>query len=361
MVVAWGGVWADGSNKVQASFYDPSRGAWSLATVDPAAGVPHAENAYRPALTRTDSHVYGAWRAADRHLQLLVMPIGSTIEVTSPDGGESWRAGSTQNITWQQNGLSGNVTVDLYKGGTKSATIATPTASSGTYAWAIPSGQALGTDYKIRVFQDSVSDSSDANFSIFSASTPEISLSRNALVFKALTSGPKTPAQQVLLNNSGGGTLSWTASSSQGWLSVSPGSGTGNGLLTISVNPAGLSTGSYSGTVTVSDPNALLQNAAIAVSLTVSSSGTSPFGVFDIPASGSTVRGSIPIGGWALDDVGTAKVEIRREPVATDPPAAIGADGLIYVGDAIFIDGARPDVETAYPAHPLNSRGGWGC
>jgi len=360
VVVAWGGVWADGSNKVQASFYDPSRGAWSLATVDPAAGVPQAENAYRPALTRTDSHVYGVWRAADRHLQLLVMPIGSSIEVSSPDGGERWRAGSTQNITWRQNGLSGNVTIDLYKGGTKSATIATPTASSGTYAWAIPSGQTLGTDYRIRVFQEGVSDSSDANFSIISASTPEIALSRSSLAFKALTYGPKTPAQQVYLNNIGGGTLAWTASSNQGWLSVSPSSGTGNGLLTISVNPSGLSSGSYSGTVTVSDPDALAPNVAINVSLAVASSGSSPFGVFDIPATGSTVRGSIAVSGWALDDVGMAKVEIRRNPVSGDPAEAIGADGLIYIGDAVFVDGARPDVETAFPGYPLNSRGGWG-
>ena len=32
----------------------------------------------------------------------------------------------------------------------------------------------------------------------------------------------------------------------------------------------------------------------------------------------------------------------------------------IYVGEAVFIDGARPDVQTAYPTMPRNSRAGWG-
>ena len=32
----------------------------------------------------------------------------------------------------------------------------------------------------------------------------------------------------------------------------------------------------------------------------------------------------------------------------------------IYIGDAVFIDDARPDVAAAYPALPRNYRGGWG-
>jgi hypothetical protein len=359
VVVAWGEV-RSGANLVRASLYDPRTHAWSVSTVDPAAGIPDSPNSYRVAMTSNHTNIYGVWRGGNGNMKLFIMPIGSALAVTSPNGGERWRAGSTQNITWQQNGLSGDVTIDLYKNGTKSATIATPTASSGTYAWVIPSGQTLGSDYKIRVFQASVSDSSDADFSIISATTPEIALSRSALIYKSLISGPKTPAQQIYINNIGGGSLTWTASASRSWISVNPGNGTGNGLLTIGVNPAGLSAGSYSGTVTVSDPNALVQNAVITVSLNVSSSGSSPFGVFDIPATGSTVRGSIAISGWALDDIGTAKVEVRRNPVAGDPAEAIGADGLIYIGDAVFVDGARPDIETAFPGYPMNSRGGWG-
>ena len=30
------------------------------------------------------------------------------------------------------------------------------------------------------------------------------------------------------------------------------------------------------------------------------------------------------------------------------------------MGVAVFIDGARPDVQAAFPNYPMNSRGGWG-
>ena len=33
---------------------------------------------------------------------------------------------------------------------------------------------------------------------------------------------------------------------------------------------------------------------------------------------------------------------------------------LVYIGDAAFVEGARPDVEAMYPDYPNNSRAGWG-
>jgi Leucine-rich repeat (LRR) protein len=75
-----------------------------------------------------------------------------------------------------------------------------------------------------------------------------------------------------------------------------------------------------------------------------------PFGEFATPLNGSTVSGSIAITGWALDDRGMDGVKIYREQENT----------LIYIGDAIFIEGARPDVEIAYPGYPDNKKAGWG-
>ncbi|OGD26039.1 MAG: hypothetical protein A2V57_00810 [Candidatus Aminicenantes bacterium RBG_19FT_COMBO_65_30] len=74
-VVAWGQVGTDGSNEVKASFYDPVRRTWTLNTVDPAAGIPEQEGAYRVAMTRTDTDLYGVWRASTGHLMLFVMPV----------------------------------------------------------------------------------------------------------------------------------------------------------------------------------------------------------------------------------------------------------------------------------------------
>jgi surfactin synthase thioesterase subunit len=90
------------------------------------------------------------------------------IAVTSPDGGESWQAGSSQTITWTDN-ISENVTIDLYKGGTFHSVISTSTTSDGTRSWDIPFALEAGTDYKVKVtsvISPGITDFSDANFTI---------------------------------------------------------------------------------------------------------------------------------------------------------------------------------------------------
>lgn len=49
--------------------------------------------------------------------------------------------------------------------------------------------------------------------------------------------GPFTPSrQQYSVNNSGGGILKWTTSADQNWVTVTPGSGTNSGTVTVSIN-----------------------------------------------------------------------------------------------------------------------------
>jgi hypothetical protein len=79
-----------------------------------------------------------------------------------------------------------------------------------------------------------------------------------------------------------------------------------------------------------------------------------PFGSLDAPADGALVSGSIAVGGWALDDLEVRRVQIFRDPVAGEPAVQL------FIGTAVFIAGARPDVRAAYPTYPLNDRGGWG-
>ena len=90
--------------------------------------------------------------------------------VTSPNGGESWQAGTTHNITWTQTALTGSVTIDFYKGGSYDSNIGTAAATAGTYSWPIPSSLAPGDDYEVRIHQGAVSDSSDNPFSIIAPS-----------------------------------------------------------------------------------------------------------------------------------------------------------------------------------------------
>jgi hypothetical protein len=75
------------------------------------------------------------------------------------------------------------------------------------------------------------------------------------------------------------------------------------------------------------------------------------------------VAGSIALTGWALDVEQVTRVTVCRDPVAGEPAPANGncaGNAEIYIGDAVFIDGARPDIQADYPTLPLNRRAGWG-
>ncbi|HRY65759.1 MAG TPA: FG-GAP-like repeat-containing protein [Candidatus Aminicenantes bacterium] len=95
--------------------------------------------------------------------------VPATITVTSPNGGEAWTAGTSHAVTWTSTGLADSVTIDLYKGGVYSKTLGTAAATAGTFAWTIASNETAGTDYRVLVWQGSVSDDSDADFTVTAA------------------------------------------------------------------------------------------------------------------------------------------------------------------------------------------------
>jgi hypothetical protein len=197
-------------------------------------------------------------------------------------------------------------------------------------------------------------------------------LEKTALTFGATTSGgtfvSQTPAQSVRLTQSGVGSVTWTATSNQPWLQVSPASGAGSATLTIGVTPATAlpPSGTVTGQITIALTGAANTLPPIAVTLTLVPSGTTlaPFGIVDTPTNNRTgVTGAVPFTGWALDDLEVARVSICRDAfgaeVAPIDPNCGGA-AQIFVGFAVFIDGARPDVASAFPEFPLATRGGWG-
>ena len=194
--------------------------------------------------------------------------------------------------------------------------------------------------------------------------TALLSVDRRSLNFGAEAGKDGTSGQKIYIKNIGpaGTTLHWTASDDKTWINLDSMGGTGNGVLTVRVLPKTLAAGTYTGQVRVEDPQALLSPQLIDVTLKVNPAGsdTDPFGVFETPTNNTTVSGSIPVTGWVMDDVEVLRVEIKRNSHASDPKEAIGADDLVLIGDAIFVKGARPDIEQIYPSYPLNDRAGWG-
>jgi hypothetical protein len=171
-----------------------------------------------------------------------------------------------------------------------------------------------------------------------------------------LTSITTVPSINVTLDSN----VSWTASSNQAFVSVSPASGSGKQTLTLQVDPIGLPATGYAPATTITVVAAGVTNDVV-VFIDVYAPGTTaaPFGFLDTPADGlGGVQGATPITGWSLDDIGIDRVEIWRDPVNGDPPPA--ANGKVFIGRGTFVSGARPDVASQFWTYPEAGRAGWG-
>jgi hypothetical protein len=194
--------------------------------------------------------------------------------------------------------------------------------------------------------------------------TPEFSIDRTTLYFGFLkNSTAQTGIQTITVSNSGSAALIWKAfvfeddldyDHESEWLKITNIMGTQSGRVGVFVNPLGLDVGVYDGAVKFTDPNASNSPQIVNVILTVyaSQSDAHPFGSFDTPVDGSLVMSSIPVTGWALDDIGIDEVTIWRD--------AEDGSREIYIGEAVQVEGPRPDIEQAYPTYPMSYKAGWG-
>ncbi len=178
------------------------------------------------------------------------------ITVTAPNGGETWSALTSHNITWNTLGTSGNYNIYYsVDGGASWITIATNYASAtGTYAWNVPNNPSV--QCKVRVMDyvtNCMVDESNNNFTILAA-TP-ILLTPN---------GGET--LQVGCNY----TITWTASTFFSAVKLEYSTNNGGSWTTITTSTS--NTGSYSWTV----PN------AVSINCLIRASNTSDLTSFDV-------------------------------------------------------------------------------
>ncbi|SVD12305.1 uncharacterized protein METZ01_LOCUS365159, partial [marine metagenome] len=101
------------------------------------------------------------------------------IELTSPNGGETWELGTTHSITWTTSHSSENVAIELYKNNTSYQVLSAATASTGSYNWNIAATMDESSSYKVRialVSDPSIYDESDNSFSLTSTPQPAITV-----------------------------------------------------------------------------------------------------------------------------------------------------------------------------------------
>ncbi len=168
-----------------------------------------------------------------------------------------------------------------------------------------------------------------------SATPPTMTLDKTSLRFGAVSNlvtlkGLSTinlipPSPQIVrLTQSGSGPVTWTVTTNQWWLGVSPASGSGSADLAVSLQGGiGPPFGSpATAIVTVAFTGATNATATVEVTLThfPPTASQGPFGVVDTPLDNTTgVTGAVPFTGWALDDVEVTRVMVCR--------AAVGGGG----------------------------------
>ena len=100
---------------------------------------------------------------------------GCTITVSAPNGGETWSAGSVNQIKWSYTGNPGAyVKIELLKNGILNRTISSMAATgSGSFNWTIPSTQGAGTDYTVRVTSTTTPACTDTSNGTFTIAGPQ--------------------------------------------------------------------------------------------------------------------------------------------------------------------------------------------
>jgi len=187
-----------------------------------------------------------------------------------------------------------------------------------------------------------------------------------------------TGPQDVWVSFVGAG-AAWTATTTTPWLIITGGSGTGPGRFTVSMNPSSAvfqmgwpPKNPTPGTIRITTPT-LSSLATVSVTFAIdegllmpSSLRLTTLGWFDTPIEGATnLHGSFGVTGWALDTIGIDRVELWRDlvdgetTIPYDGPGHPGY-GKVYIGNAVFVDGSRPDVEEQFGTYPFARRAGWG-
>jgi len=147
---------------------------------------------------------------------------------------------------------------------------------------------------------------------------PHVDINPSRLAFHAVAGGALPVPQSVLVTNGGTGSMTWSASSNQSWLSVSPTSGAGNtadlniSIITTSLDPGQL----YTGIITVTSPEAD-NTAEIAVDYYVT--GT------------ITVEGYVYKAKVVPEPLPDAELNFHNQQSANDYPLTAGAEGQYSV------------------------------
>jgi hypothetical protein len=221
------------------------------------------------------------------------VPPAGTLQFSSATFTVSEDAGSVT-ITVTRTGSGSGVVGVTYATGDGTATAGSDyTAKTGTLSWG--DGDTSAKSFTVNILNDSSYEGNETFTVTLSDPTggaslgspsqatvtieeddpppdePFISFSPTSFSFNGTVGGANPANQTLSISNGGSGTLSWSVSDNANWLSLSPTSGTSTGEtdeVTVSVNIAGLSEGTYDATITITASGATNTPQSVAVALT---------------------------------------------------------------------------------------------
>ncbi|MCP4217481.1 MAG: hypothetical protein GY765_22765, partial [bacterium] len=195
---------------------------------------------------------------------------------------------------------------------------------------------------------------SDYTATVYYSEAPSLALERLQLNFGSEISGPVTGAQELLIGNNGGGQLNWSVSADEEWIHFTPEAGDKSQHISVSVDPSGLPAGTYKGNLTIAGAqHESGHSVKVVLKVYEQGSKSTSFGELLTPKDKTVVRRNIPVTGWVLDEIECTSVKIFYSLFETP-------NSNVFLGDALFVPGARPDIEEAYPEYPKHHRSGYG-
>lgn len=265
-------------------------------------GLQAQDTEYTSTITISSSEAYNSPQTVNLHLTVTEEPppeiLINTNQMTfaSQEGGSNPPA-QTLNISNSSQGtLSYSVTSDS---GWLSVSpdSGTSTVSSNEHQVSANTNGLSGGTYngQLTIADANASNSPqivDVTLTLSTEPSPEFLVDTTSLVFNAITTGPNPSSEAFSVINTGGGTLSYSINGNAAWFSVSPTDGTSTGndnSHSVSVDKSSLGEGTYYGTITITDPNALNSPQRISVTLNVDPPDTSNnISISCSPASGGT-------------------------------------------------------------------------
>lgn len=142
--------------------------------------------------------VLDRFRASDKQQDWVLEVSGSSsLAIKTPNGGENWKVGTVNNITWTSNKVT-NVKLEYStdNGASWIPIIASTPASNGSYEWTIPNTPS--TQCKVKIM-----DVADSTITAVSASSFTIDLGYSSATIGTLKNGPSENVYSIPENGTG--------------------------------------------------------------------------------------------------------------------------------------------------------------